>query len=55
MLDAVALPPFTLTAIVETFFRTSLLPQVGQTISAAGVVLRTSFSKVFPHVGQVYS
>jgi hypothetical protein len=54
-LEDVALPPFTLAAIVDTFFRTSPLPQAGQTISAAGVVLRTSFSKELPQVGQTYS
>jgi membrane protein YqaA with SNARE-associated domain len=49
------LPLFTLEAKVETFFLTSGLPQVGQTTSVAAAVLRMSFSKEFPHVGQVYS
>ncbi len=48
------LDPWTLAANVETFFRTSGLPQVGQ-VTAAALLLRTSFSKAVPQFGHTYS
>ncbi len=51
------LDPWTLAANVDTFLRTSGLPQVGQVTGAPLLLLllRTSFSKVVSQVGQTYS